>query len=154
MEFNVSPYYDDFEQNAKDNNYVKILFNPGRAVQGRELTQIQSILQNQIKQFGNHIFQNGSPVIGGNMTLDNKAKYIKLLETYNNVDIEINDFNNKIIRNSNGTIQAKVLATYFPTDGVPTLLVKYLTGNEFTDGDIIRIINSTTEAQLVSSNAT
>jgi hypothetical protein len=154
MEFNVSPYYDDFEQNAKDNNYVKILFNPGRAVQGRELTQIQSILQNQIKQFGNHIFQNGSPVIGGNMTLDNKAKYIKLLETYNNVDIEINDFNNKIIRNSNGTIHAKVLATYFPTDGVPTLLVKYLTGNEFTDGDIIRIINSTTEAQLVSSNAT
>jgi hypothetical protein len=154
MEFNVDPYYDDFEQNAKDNNYMRIMFKPGRAVQARELTQIQSILQNQIKQFGDHIFQDGSPVIGGNLTLDNKVKYLKLLETYNNQDIEVTSFLGTIIRNSAGTIQAKVLATYFPVDGIPTLMVKYLTGNEFGDGDIIRIINSTTEAQLIASNAT
>lgn len=154
MEFNVDPYYDDFEQNAKDNNYMRIMFKPGKAVQARELTQIQSILQNQIKQFGDHIFQDGSPVIGGNLTLDNKVKYIKLLETYNNQDIEVTNFVGTIIRNSTGTIQAKVLATYFPVDGIPTLMVKYLTGNEFTDGDVVRIINSTTEAQLVASNAT
>lgn len=154
MEFNIDPYYDDFEQNAKDNNYMRILFKPGYAVQARELTQIQSILQNQIKQFGDHIFQDGSPVIGGNLTLDNKVKYLKLLETYNNVDIEIADFLGRIIRSADGTIQAKVLATYFPTDGVPTLMVKYITGSEFADGDVIRIINSTTEAQLIGSNAT
>ena len=68
---------------------MRILFKPGRAVQARELTQIQSILQNQIKQFGDHIFQDGSPVIGGNMTLDNKVKYLKLEETFNNTDIHI-----------------------------------------------------------------
>ena len=39
--FNTSPYYDDY--NA-DDKFLKILFNPGRAVQARELTQIQSIL--------------------------------------------------------------------------------------------------------------
>lgn len=153
MEFNIDPYYDDFEDNALDNNYMRILFKPGRAVQARELTQIQSILQNQIKQFGDHVFQDGSPVIGGNLTLDNKVRYIKLLETYNNIDIELDDFDRKIVRNTTGGVQAKVLATYFPTDGVPTIIVKYLTGTEFRDGDIIKIAGTTTQAQLVGSNA-
>lgn len=153
MEFNIDPYYDDFEDNAKDNNYVRILFKPGRAVQARELTQIQSILQNQIKQFGDHVFQDGSPVIGGNITLDNKVTYLKLLETYNNQDVEVEEFNGRIIRNSSGGIQAKVVATFFPDDGVPTLIVKYLTGSQFADGDVITLSGTTTQAQLIGSNA-
>jgi len=153
MEFNIDPYYDDFQQNALDNNYVRILFKPGKAVQARELTQIQSIIQNQIKQFGDHIFQDGSPVIGGNLSLDNKAKHLKLLETFNNTDIDIEDFDGKVIRNDTGTVQAKVLTTYFPTDGVPTLLVKYITGIEFADGDIVTIAGTTTKAQLIPSSA-
>lgn len=54
--FNVEPYNDDFVENAKDNNYLKILFKPGFSVQARELTQIQSILQNQMKAFGDSHF--------------------------------------------------------------------------------------------------
>lgn len=153
MEFNVDPYNDDFKQNALDNNYLRILFKPGYAVQARELTQIQSILQNQIKQFGNHIFQNGSPVIGGNLTLDNKVKYLKLTETYNNTDVNVEDFVGKVIRNTSGTTQAKVLTSYYPTGGTPTLLVKYLTGSEFSDGSVITIATTTTQAQLISSNS-
>lgn len=60
--FNTSPYYDDY--NA-DDKFLKILFNPGRAVQARELTQIQSILQNQMSASANHIWKNGAPVVGG-----------------------------------------------------------------------------------------
>jgi len=37
---------------------------PGYAVQARELSQIQSILQNQIERFGNHVFKDGSKVYG------------------------------------------------------------------------------------------
>jgi hypothetical protein len=154
MEFNIDPYYDDFQQNALDNNYMRILFKPGKAVQARELTQVQSILQNQIKQFGDHIFQDGSPVIGGNMTLDNKVSYLKLLETYNNIDIEVEDFNGTVIRNTAGTVQAKVLAVYFPSGGIPTLMVRYITGNVFADGDVIKIAGTETQAQLIASNAT
>lgn len=154
MEFNIDPYNDDFAQNALDNNYMRIMFKPGKAVQARELTQIQSILQNQIKQFGDHVFQDGSPVIGGNLTLDNKVKYLKLLETFENADIEVEEFNGTVIRNTAGTVQAKVLATYFPTDGIPTLMVRYITGNEFTDGDVVTIAGTTTRAQLIASNAT
>jgi hypothetical protein len=43
---NVSPYFDDFDPK---NEYYKVLFKPGYPVQARELTTIQSILQNQIE---------------------------------------------------------------------------------------------------------
>jgi len=64
--FNTSPYYDDF--NA-DDRFLKILFNPGRAVQARELTQIQSILQHQMSAAANHIWKNGAPVVGGGVSV-------------------------------------------------------------------------------------
>lgn len=154
MELNINPYFDDFEQNAKDNNYLKILFKPGSSVQARELTQIQSILQNQIKSFGDHIFQDGSPVIGGNLTLDNKISYIKLNSTYNSEDIELDEFLNAIIVSNDGLVQAKVLAAYYPSGGVPTLLIKYISGSQFKESDTIRIIGTTKIAQLVESTST
>ena len=74
INFNTAPYYDDF--NA-DDKFLQILFNPGRAVQARELTQIQSILQNQLSSGANHIFKNGSPTVGAELSL-NIRNYIKL----------------------------------------------------------------------------
>ena len=75
--FNVDPYYDDFDENK---DYHRILYKPGNAVQARELTQSQTILQDQIKKFGDHIFQNGSVVTGGQITIQNTA-YINLAST-------------------------------------------------------------------------
>ena len=63
---NISPYFDDFFEDgvgARDKNYYKLLFNPGKPIQARELNTLQSILQNQIETFGSHIFQDGSMVI-------------------------------------------------------------------------------------------
>jgi hypothetical protein len=154
MEFNIDPYNDDFELNAKDNNYLRILFKPGYAVQARELTQIQSILQNQIKSFGDHIFADGSPVVGGNLALDNNVTYIKLDETYNNEDIELDQFVGQIIlRESDSLVQAKVLTSYYPSGGTPTLMVKYLSGTPFSDGDVFKIAGTTTRAKLIDSSA-
>ena len=59
LNFNVDPYYDDFD-GAK--NFHRILFKPGVAVQARELTQAQTILQNQITSFADNIFKQNSPV--------------------------------------------------------------------------------------------
>ena len=55
-DLNVAPYYDDFDST---DNFHKVLFRPGFAVQARELTQLQSILQNQIEKHGNNIFKDG-----------------------------------------------------------------------------------------------
>ena len=43
---NISPYYDDFD---KYNNFYRVLFKPGHPVQARELTPLQSILQNHVR---------------------------------------------------------------------------------------------------------
>ena len=59
---NVAPYFDDFEPSS---NYYKVLYKPGFPVQARELTTMQSILQNQIEDMGNHFFKEGAKVIPG-----------------------------------------------------------------------------------------
>ena len=55
-DFNLSPYYDDF---SKSKNFHRILFRPAFAVQARELTQSQTILQNQIEQLSDHVQRHG-----------------------------------------------------------------------------------------------
>lgn len=62
INFNRYPYYDDF---TKDNDYYRLLFQPGRSVQARELTQIQSLLQSQLDNMGRHLFNEGARVHGG-----------------------------------------------------------------------------------------
>ena len=64
-DLNVAPFYDDFNAN---NQYYRILFRPSTAVQARELTQIQTILQNQISTFGSSIYKDGSIIEGCTFT--------------------------------------------------------------------------------------
>ena len=78
LNLNVSPYYDDFDD-AK--NFHRILFKPGYAVQARELTQLQTILQSQVGKFGNHVFKNGAVISGCEESLDNKRPYVKIIDT-------------------------------------------------------------------------
>lgn len=155
MEFNAEPYWDDFEASngAKDQDYMRILFKPGYAVQARELTQIQSIFQNQIKNFGDHIFKDGSPVFGGQITLDTSVSYLKLQTAYNGVDIDLEDFSNRVVFNSSGS--AKVRARVTAIDEAqtqPTLMIRYLRANKFPDANIITT-SSGSFAQLVTSGA-
>ena len=69
-DFNLSPYFDDFSESKK---FHRVLFRPAFAVQARELTQSQTILQNQIEKFGDHMFKQGSIVIPGGVALDNRS---------------------------------------------------------------------------------
>ena len=73
---NVAPYFDDFDST---NDYHKVLFKPGYPVQARELTSLQSILQDQIEKFGLHFFKEGAKVIPGN-TGYNQIYYCVQLE--------------------------------------------------------------------------
>lgn len=54
IDLNTTPYFDDYSE-AK--GFYKILFRPGRALQARELTQIQTIIQKQLQRFGSHLFK-------------------------------------------------------------------------------------------------
>jgi hypothetical protein len=87
-DFNTAPYFDDFDEAKK---FLKILFRPGYAVQTRELNQAQTILQDQVTKFGQHIFKEGSVVIPGELSVLRRP-YIKVdpiirsIETVNGVE--------------------------------------------------------------------
>ena len=72
---NVAPYFDDFDPQS---NYYKVLFKPGYPVQARELTTLQSILQNQVEDVGNHLFKEGAQVIPGGVTYLNPFYAIQI----------------------------------------------------------------------------
>ena len=76
-DFNVTPYYDDYDE-SKD--YHKVLFKPAVALQARELTQLQSILQNQVEKFGSYVFKEGSIVKGCVFNFGTSIEYVKLLD--------------------------------------------------------------------------
>lgn len=73
-----SPYFDDFDRN---NDYYRILFKPATAVQVREVNQLQTMLQDQIEQFGDHILKAGTILDGCQFTFNNSMPYVKILDT-------------------------------------------------------------------------
>ena len=156
LNFNVDPYYDDFDA-AK--NYHRILFKPGFAVQARELTQAQTILQDQITKFADNIFKQNSPVTGGQITTNFNCYYIKLQETYNNANIDVSLFDGKLIQDQYGLIRARVIAVVAATGTAgegdpPTLIVTYLSGSQFTNGQTVYDSLSNLAATTITVGAT
>jgi hypothetical protein len=158
LNFNVEPYYDDFDQSK---NFHRILFKPGFAVQARELTQAQTILQSQISKFADNIFTQNTPVTGGKVTTNLNCYYLKLNRQYNNLDIDVDNFLNKVIQDSTGTILAKVVKTVVATGteeeagDPPTLIVTYLSGSRFTESmNVFPADGSNFAATIVATNGT
>jgi len=110
---NADPYYDDFSEGK---NFHRILFRPGQAVQARELTQMQTIQQNQLDRFAEHIFSEGSVVRGGEMNYDRVLPYIKLRDSSAGLAVNTAVFIGKTITGG--------------TTGVTAYVVDALTGSE------------------------
>lgn len=150
-----NPYYDDFDE---DKQFVKILFRPGYAVQARELTQLQSILQNQISRFGKHIFKNGSMVLGGQTLYENTdVFYLKVnLTDLNGSTIDVENFLNKyIVDSATGSIRALVVAVQESTDSTDnTLVIKYFSSGTFGNSTDIQDESGEYFATTVTSSAT
>jgi hypothetical protein len=159
LNFNVDPYYDDFDPTK---NFHRILFKPGFAVQARELTQSQTILQDQITKFADNIFKQNSPVTGGQITTNLNCYYIKLQNTDSNGNqIDPTVFDGRLIQNATGTVVARVIKVAVSTltstgaGDPPTLIVTYKTGTQFVDGDTIYdSLSPNTTAQTLTSDAT
>jgi len=82
---NVAPYFDDFDPT---NDYQKVLFKPGYPVQARELSTLQSILQNQVEKFGQHFFKEGAKVIPGNIGYSQLYYAVQLANNFQGVPVE------------------------------------------------------------------
>ena len=125
---NVTPYYDDFD---KDKNFYRVLFRPGFPIQARELTTMQSILQNQVENVGSHLFKDGAMVIPGQVGYDLNVDAIMLQESFLGADVESyrSQLNGLIIEGLTTGVKAKVLYSISSTEsdkGYITLYVKYI----------------------------
>mgnify|MGYP003327493171 CR=1 FL=1 len=144
-DLNVAPYYDDYDATQ---NYVRTLFRPGFAIQARELTQLQSGLQNQISRFGEHMFKEGSVVIPGQVSVFPDYHSLKLASTFATETIDPEQYYNAttpvIITGATSGVTAQVVGyDVASTTDQPTLFLKYIkTGtdgeeNAFLDGENI-----------------
>lgn len=161
-ESTVFPYYDDFDETK---NFHRILFRPGYAVQARELTQVQTILQNQIERFGNHIFAEGSIVAGGQCTVET-VDVITIDSQYNGEDISVPNFiNEKIVRVSgpivstselsanDQVVRARVFTADVTDPANPVLAINYgSSGATFDVNAVIQIEGTTTNATVLAAN--
>ena len=130
VNFNVIPFNDDFSETK---HFYRVLFRPSVAVQARELTQSQSILQQQITYFGDSIYKHGSMVIPGGLATDPNTAYVRLNPTFGfigstPIPINLPLFTGQVIQGDITGIQAQVVYST-PAVGIdpPTLFVKYMT---------------------------
>ena len=130
-DLNVDPYYDDFDEEKQFN---RILFRPARAVQARELTQMQTILQKQIERFGSNVYKEGTIISGVNLTSLDDIRFVKLKDESDFVDPTVfkpTDTKRYIVKSTTTGLTAEILdaATGFETQSpnLKTFFLKYLT---------------------------
>ena len=143
---NISPYYDDFD---KEDKFYKVLFKPGFPVQARELTTLQSQLQNQIESFGSHIFKDGSMVIPGAVSYDKFYNSVKIKDEHLGVPVSLylDQLIGKTLKGQSSGITLKIdsylLAGVSPEINDLTIFVSYVESggdNEIAflnDGEIL-----------------
>ena len=136
--FNVDPYYDDFDESK---NFHRVLYRPGFAVQARELTQMQTILQNQIDRFGEHIFKEGSVVAGLEVNYDPQYTFVKVRDgDASGNTITVSAGVGKYITGQTSNVTAIVIDSIDGSEAenpnYKTLYVKYIdTGTQGTAGN-------------------
>src|SRR5210317_114786 len=119
-DFNLSPYYDDFAESKK---FHRVLFRPAFAVQARELTQSQTILQSQVERVSDHLFEKGAMIIPGEIGYDLNYYAVKLTsKTASNVS----DYVGSTLTGATSGVTATCINAV-ATDGTDpdTLFVKY-----------------------------
>ena len=141
---NSSPYFDDFEELK---NYQRVLFKPGLPVQSRELTTLQSILQNQVEKFGKHFFKEGSVVIPGQIAYDPEYTAVQIDDSHLGIPVSLylENLKGKKIKGETSGVTAKVesyITNRESTKGSYTLYIKYQSSsdsdfsrNNFADGE-------------------
>jgi hypothetical protein len=164
IDFNTEPYNDDYDENKK---FYRILYRPSFAVQARELTQMQSILQNQISRHGSAIFKQGAMVIPGQCSVETStqpnqgADYVKLQGIYNGVAVQtfLSALEGQTIVGTSGVTALVVKAQDAEGNDPTTLYVRYInsgtdtTTKKFSNNEIITSADGIYSVQAASSSA-
>ena len=153
ISFNVEPYWDDFETAGADGlspkeKYQRVLFRPGKAVQARELTQLQTSLQHQLSATGDHVFKDGSVVVPGALHLHNKLDYVRLSACNTGL---VADIVGTEYSDPSGNKAKVIHAALASGDDSITIWVQYISGDVFANGVALTATGSKT-ATVANSN--
>ena len=102
----ASDYKDDYDE---DKGFHKVLFNSKKALQARELTQMQTIIQEGITRFGKNIFKDGAPLSGATIKIDNKYRFIKLDTSVNSLPSDTTTLLNKSFTGQTSGVTFKIV---------------------------------------------
>lgn len=139
-DFNQSPYFDDFDETK---NYHRVLFKPAVALQAREVTQLQTILQNQIERFGNNILTEGTIIQGGNFIEEKNLEYVKVR------DIAKTPLGTETSTDVNQYVGLKAISL---TSGVEAMIIYTIYGLETQSPDLSTLYLKYTKGAVNGSN--
>lgn len=126
-DLSVAPYYEDFDPKK---NYKRIVAVPSLALQARDITQIQSMIQFDQAVYMSHFFKDGSKVKGGDFKLDLTPKFLRLknLNNFGNT-VNVTNFDGKIVSGGTSNVAAYVVTVSSGTEeafpDTKTLIIKY-----------------------------
>ena len=116
-------YKDDFDS---ADNFHRILFNSGRALQARELTQMQTIIQEEVARFGRNVFKDGAAVNPGGPTVNNSFEFVKLNTTTNQLPTDTSTLIGLELTGANSSVKGRVVRVETASGSDPaTLYVQY-----------------------------
>ena len=148
---NTSPYFDDFDPTR---NYQRVLFKPGTPIQARELTTLQSMLQNQVEKFGKHFFKEGQVVIPGNIAYDSEYTCVQIDPTHLGIPVSVylDYLVGKRIKGETSGVFAKIeryITSEESENDNNTLYIKYqsssetdFTNSKFLNGENLLILEN------------
>ncbi len=141
-----STYKDDY---ADSDNYHRVLFNSGRALQARELTQLQTIIQSEMERLGRHLFKEGASINPGGVTCNNSYEFIKLNTVVNPLPTDPTELVGIALTTDGGIIVEVIEAIPASGSDPATLYVKYLSTTSGTSS--ARAIRATAGEDLDGS---
>lgn len=135
----ASPYFDD-QDIAFQQDYYKILFRPGAAVQVRELNQLQTLLQRQIQIFGEQVIRTGGIVDGCEAKYHTAVPYVKILDTtLEGAAVDVDEFDSLLVQNEATGLKAKIIKTISGFESqdpnLNTLYLEYQDGGTYNSTD-------------------
>ncbi len=154
----TNPYYDDFDSTK---NFYRILFKPGTPVQARELTQVQSILQDQIKKFANHVFVDGSRILSDDpvsITVNDNGRSVKLQTNPSTANLlpYLNKFVSGTTSNIIGRVDFVFDADNPTVNDPPTLVISLIKSegvSEFNSTETLYFYDTISEANAKATSA-
>ena len=154
-------YRDDF---ADSDNYYRILFNGGRALQARELTQLQTMIQREHEQHARFVFKEGAPVHSGGVQVNSRFEFAKLNTTTYTLPSTYSTLIGETFTGQTSTIKVRIVAIEAASGSDPaTVYIEYVDNSStsgtttpvrLTPGEIINGDTSGTNLQIQTTNTT